>query len=155
MNIRRGNHGPLNKTTRSSYVFSVPSDTLTMDYLYNMIRVKVEEAISDADKTSSDYKYYDIRKTKILASLKKPIKDNPFLETFTDSMLRSTCSVLLIFYSTLDMIRQRRKSQTIILDISVYTNPLLKKDSSVTQDNTKDDQTIADSNLVVIACLNS
>ena len=92
MNIRRGNHGPLNKTTRSSYVFSVPFDALTMDYLYNIIRVKVEEAISDADKASSEYKYYDVRKTKILASLKKPIKDNPFLESFSDSLLRSTCS---------------------------------------------------------------
>ena len=93
MNIRRGNHGPLNKTTRSSYVFSVPFDALTMDYLYNIIRVKVEEAISDADKASSEYKYYDVRKTKILASLKKPIKDNPFLESFSDSLLRSTCSL--------------------------------------------------------------
>lgn len=63
-----------------------------MDYLYNIIRVKVEEAISDADKASSEYKYYDVRKTKILASLKKPIKDNPFLESFSDSLLRSTCS---------------------------------------------------------------
>ena len=133
-------------------MFSVPFDTLTMDYLYNMIRVKVEEAISDADKTSSDYKYYDVRKTKILASLKKPIKDNPLLETFTDSMLRSTCSPSFVSSSIVDMIRQRRKSQTIVLDISVYTNPLLKKDSSVAQDSTKDEQTMAESNLVVTAC---
>lgn len=51
------------------------------------------------------------------------------------------------------MIRQRRKSQTIVLDISVYTNPLLKKDGSAAQDSAKEEQTMTESNLVMNALL--
>lgn len=47
------------------------------------------------------------------------------------------------------MIRQRRKSQTIVLDISVYTNPLLKKDGSAAQDSAKEEQAMTESNMVV------
>lgn len=133
-------------------MFTVPFDALSLDYLYNMIRVKVDEAISDADKTSYDFKYYDIRKTKILASLKKPIKDNPYLESFTDTLLRSTCSGFRSDASRVDMIRQRRKSQTILLDISVYTNPMLKKEQqSIAQENAKVEQVMGDSNLVPLS----
>lgn len=91
LGIRRGNHGPLNKTTRSIYVFSIDYRDLTIENLHNHIQKKVEEAISDADKSSADYRYFDIHKVRILSSLKKPIKDNPFLDSFTNESLRTVC----------------------------------------------------------------
>ena len=91
MNIRRGNHGPLNKTTRSTYLFSLPFNEISIENLRIQIRKKVEEAISDADKSSADFKYYDIHRVRLLSSLKKPIKDNPFLDSFTKESLKGIC----------------------------------------------------------------
>lgn len=54
----------------------------------------MEDAINDADKANADYKYFDIHRVKILSNMKKPMKDNPFLDSFSDSTLRSICSGL-------------------------------------------------------------
>ena len=137
--IRRGNHGPLNRTTRSVYQFSVEYQDLTLEYLRRIIRVKVEEAINDADKANADYKFYDIHRVQILSNMKKPMKDNPFLDSFTDTTLRNVCS----------SIRQRRKSQAIPLVISASAIPLEKRPAAI-EDTHKIDSSVNDAPIVGI-----
>ena len=67
---------------------------LTIENIQHQVRKKIEEAISDADKSSSEYKYYDIRKIRLLSNSKKPIKDNPYLISFTNETIRTTCCTL-------------------------------------------------------------
>lgn len=153
MCIRRGNHGPLNKATRSIYVFSVDYRDLTIENLHTHIRKKVEEAIRDADKTSADYKYYDIHKVRILSSLKKPIKDNPYLDSFTNENLRAICCNMSYRFLYLATIKQRRKSQNIKLDISVSSSPLAKKDRVSVTEPSKIDSVVHESSIVLFLCM--
>lgn len=76
--IRRGNHGPLNKHTKSVYPFEIRYSELTLNFLQTVIEMKIEDAINDADKESQDYKYYDIQRVRLITSKKRPIKDSPF-----------------------------------------------------------------------------
>ena len=82
----------MNRTTRSIYQFSVEYQDLSLEYLRRIIRLKVDDAINDADKANAEYKYYDIHHVRILSNMKKPIKENPFLDSFSDTALRSLCS---------------------------------------------------------------
>ena len=60
----------------------------------------MDDAINDADKANVEYKYYDIHHVRILSNMKKPIKENPFLDSFSDTALRSICSNLQCVWLT-------------------------------------------------------
>ena len=79
--------------------------------------MKIEEAISDADKESQDYKYYDIQRVRLITSKKKPIKDSPFLNSYSDNQLCSLCKAIM----------NRRRNRYVSLDMSVSVSPDSKK----------------------------
>lgn len=139
----------MNRTTRSVYQFSVEYQDLTLEYLRRIIRVKVEEAINDADKANADYKFYDIHRVQILSNMKKPMKDNPFLDSFTDTTLRNVCCFSFLCGSFVASIRQRRKSQAIPLVISASAIPLEKRPAAI-EDTHKIDSSVNDAPIVGI-----
>lgn len=71
--------------------------------------MKIEEAINDADKESQEYKYYDVQRVRLITSKKKPIKDSPFLNTYSDNQLCSLCKAIM----------NRRRNRYVSLDVSV------------------------------------
>lgn len=91
------------------YDFDIQSSQLTLSYLQTIIEMKIEEAISDADKQSQDYKCYDIQRVRLITNKKKPIKDSPFLNTYSDSQLCSLCKTIM----------KRRRNRYVSLDVSV------------------------------------
>ena len=113
LSIRRGNHGPLNKQTRSLYPFEIPVSELTLNYLQTIIEMKIEDAIADSDKGNKEFKYYDIQKVRLITNKKRPIKDSPFLNSYSSSQLCSLCKAIM----------NRRRLQYVSLDISIYQSP--------------------------------
>ena len=117
MSIRRGNHGPLNKHTKSVYDFEIQSSQLTLNYLQTIIEMKIEEAISDADKESQEYKSYDVQRVRLITNKKKAIKDSPFLNSYSDIQLCSLCKSIM----------KRRRNRYVSLDISVSSSSEAKR----------------------------
>ena len=91
------------------YAFDIQSSQLTLNYLQTIIEMKIEEAINDADKESQEYKYYDVQRVRLITSKKKPIKDSPFLNTYSDNQLCSLCKAIM----------NRRRNRYVSLDVSV------------------------------------
>ena len=123
---------------------------LTIENIQNQVRKKIDEAISDADKSSAEYKYYDIHKLKILSNLKKPIKDNPYLDSFSNEALRTICCMAFWKQLCVATIKHRRKSQYIKLDISVSSSPISKRDRISMIDTPKIDSVVQESSLVIV-----
>ena len=102
--------------------------------------MKIEEAINDADKESQDYKYYDIQRVRLITSKKKPIKDSPFLNAYSDNQLCSLCKAIM----------NRRRNRYVPLDISVSITPESKRRAISVQsvDAQKIEPILADNSIV-------
>ena len=108
--------------------------------MQTIIEMKIEEAISDADKESQDYKYYDIQRVRLITSKKKPIKDSPSLNSYSDNQLCSLCKAIM----------NRRRNRYVSLDMSVSVSPDSKKRAISVQsvDVQKIEPILADSSIV-------
>ena len=140
LSIRRGNHGPLNKHTKSTYPFEISYSELTLTYLQTIIEMKIEDAINDADKGSKEYKFYAIEKVRLITNKKRPIKDSPFLNSYTNNQLREICKAIM----------GRRRNQFVPLDISVSLSPEMKcvRTSDTPVDTPKVEPVLPDSTIV-------
>ena len=136
--IRRGNHGPLNKHTKSVYPFEIRYSELTLNFLQTVIEMKIEDAINDADKESQDYKYYDIQRVRLITSKKRPIKDSPFLNSYSDNQLCSLCTAIM----------NRRRNQYVTVDVSVSISAENKRRLPTPTDNPKLDTVLPENPIV-------
>lgn len=144
LSIRRGNHGPLNKHTKSVYPFEIRYSELTLNFLQTVIEMKIEDAINDADKESQDYKYYDIQRVRLITSKKRPIKDSPFLNSYSDSQLCSLCTAIM----------NRRRNQYVTLDVSVSISAENKRRMPTPGENPKMDAVLPENSMVsYVLCL--
>ena len=139
--IRRGNHGPLNKHTKSVYPFEIRYSELTLNFLQTVIEMKIEDAINDADKESQDYKYYDIQRVRLITSKKRPIKDSPFLNSYSDNQLCSLCTAIM----------NRRRNQYVTLDVSVSISAENKRRLPPPAENPKLDTVLPEN--PIVCCL--